>query len=97
MKEEYPVFTLFLNTTGKRVFQTGRALAGIDHCLLSVVYENYRNLPHFNKLLVHFIQIVLPLPLYEYKDLSLVKQMYQYMVFFFPLIPVEFSIPGHFS
>ena len=76
------VFSLFLNTTVKRVFQTGcllyllSALCGTEIC----------------QIFVH-LQTVLPFLLYEYKYQSLVKTMH---MIFFPL-PVEFStIPGHF-
>ena len=44
-------------------------------------------------ILVHFLQIVLPIPLHEYKDQTLVEVKYRYMIF----LPVEFSkIPGPF-
>ena len=45
-------------------------------------------------ILVHFIQLVLPLPLHEYKGQTLVEGKHQYMIFF---LPAEFSkIPGPF-
>ena len=64
------VFSLFLNTTGKRVFQTGcllyllSAFCGTEIC----------------QIFVH-LQIVLPFLLYEYKYQGLVKTMH--VIFFF--------------
>ena len=72
----------------KVFFQTGQALVAL--LLIMSAQSNVwnRNLPHFTP------QIVLPMLLYEYKDKSLVKQMYTIIL----LLPVEFStLPGHFS
>lgn len=59
---------------GKRVFQTGRALAGIipllPESLLSAFYGT-----EICHILIHFIQIRLPLLLHEHKDQSLIKRM----------------------
>ena len=57
------LFSFVFSTTGKRVFQTGRALSG------TIAY--YFSLVHY--ILVHFIKILLSLLLHEYKDLSWVN------------------------
>jgi len=79
------VFSLFIGPpTSESAFQTGGALAGIIS-LLSALHGIETFL-----ILVHFIQIVRPLLLYEYKGQSVVTQ-------FLFLLPVEVStIPGHF-
>jgi len=84
-------FSLFISTTGERVFQTGRAVERISsHYVCSVHYMEKK----FIITLVHFIQIVLPLLLYEYKDQSLVKRTYT-IIF---VLRIEFStIPAHFK
>ena len=51
------LFSFVFRTTGKRVFQTGRALSG------TIAY--YFSLVHY--ILVHFIKILLSLLLHEYK------------------------------
>ena len=86
------MISFFINTTGKRVLQTGRALAGIK-----AYYMSARALYGIEiyLILVHFIQIVLPFLLYEYKDHSLVARMF---ISFFFFLPFEFStISGNFS
>ena len=73
-----PVFSLFISATDKRVFQTSKPLAGITaymSCQCSICKQKFL-------ISVHFIQIVLPLHLYEYKDLSLVEGMHMII---FPL------------
>ena len=64
------VSSLFISRTIKRVFQTVRALAGITAYYAGSVHgiEIYL-------ILVHFVQIVLPSLLYEYKDQGLVGKM----------------------
>ena len=66
-------FSLFTSKTGKRVFQTGRVLVSI------IAYVSSQSITVYGieicLILVHFIQIVLPLTLYECKDQHLGKQM----------------------
>ena len=81
------IVPLYISTIAQRVFQSGKALgASIALCLLSALQGK-----EISCILIHFIQIILPLLLYEHKGQSLIKGMY--MIFF--LLPVEFStIPG---
>lgn len=64
------VSSLFISRTIKRVFQTVRALAGI-----TAYYAGSVNGIEIYLILVHFVQIVLPSLLYEYKDQGLVGKM----------------------
>ena len=57
---------------GKRVFQTGRALAGIIPLLRLLNAFYVTEICH---ILIHFIQIHLPLLHHEHKDQSLIKRM----------------------
>ena len=67
-----PMFSLLISTTGKRVFQTGQALAsGMAYCAQCITWN--KQLPH---ILIRFMQIVLPLLVYELKDQSFVEQAY---------------------
>lgn len=52
-----------------------------SHCLLCLLSALHGIEMYL--ILVHFIQLVLPLPLHEYKDQTLVEGKYQYMIFFF--------------
>ena len=58
--ETIAMFSLFISTTGKRVFQTGRALAVIiahQFCSLCCTVCN-RNLPHFGRLYTYSFALI---------------------------------------
>ena len=71
------IVPLYISTIAQRVFQSGKALvASIAYlCLLSALQGK-----EISCILVHLMQIILPLLLYEHKGQSLIKGMY--MIFF---------------
>ena len=69
------MFSIFISTTDKIIFQTGRALAGIivNNVYSAIVWNS--NLP----CLIHFIQIVLPF-FYKYKDVQMYMTFFHYQL-----------------
>lgn len=82
---------LFISTTGRRVFQTDRALVRVIAYYRCIIWK--RNLRHFSPLYANSFALYTSSSI-QYKDQSLVKWLYD---FYFPL-PVDFStIRGHFK